>query len=152
MDLSGDLIKIAEKPRRDAVEYITDGKGKIRIMGALADAGRTGYPADRIRYFFRDGKGGGWQPLSAFDLVSHNGFDPFADDAESKRAIGLEKIDGRDAVDVVRLDGIGKGQTLIRHPYDDEDGLVRVGRDQCVFGATYITEHRQMALNDTSLE
>src|SRR3546814_2263766 len=54
MDLSGDLIKIAEKPRRDAVEYITDGKGKIRIMGALADAGRTGYPADRIRYFFRD--------------------------------------------------------------------------------------------------
>src|SRR3546814_9399749 len=77
-------------------------------MGALADAGRTGYPADRIRYFFRDGKGGGWQPLSAFDLVSHNGFDPFAVDAESNRAIGLAKIDGRDAVVAVRLDGTGK--------------------------------------------
>ena len=151
MDLSGDLIKIAEKPRRDAVEYITDGKGKIRIMGALADAGRTGYPADRIRYFFRDGKGGGWQPLSAFDLVSHNGFDPFAVDAESNRAIGLAKIDGRDAVVAVRLDGTGKGQTLFRHPHADVDGLVRVGRDQRVIGATYITDRRQMVLTDPRL-
>lgn len=151
VDLSGDLIKIAERPQRDAVEYITDGQGNIRIMGALTAAGRTGYPTDRIRYFFRDDKGGDWQPLSAFDLVRHNGFDPFAVDAESNRAIGLAKVDGRDAVVAVQLDGTGKGQTLFRHPQADVDGLVQVGRDQRVIGATYVTDRRQMKLTDPRL-
>src|SRR3546814_10732061 len=48
------------------------------------------------------------------------------------------KIDGRDAVVAVRLDGTGKGQTLFRHPHADVDGLVRVGRDQREIGRAHV--------------
>src|SRR3546814_6981848 len=87
--------------------------------------------------------------LSAFDLVSHNGFDPFAVDAESNRAIGLAKIDGRDAVVAVRLDGTGKGQTLFRHPHADVDGLVRVGRDQRVIRSEEHTSELQSLMRNS---
>src|SRR3546814_20222227 len=43
VDVTSGSIKIVEKPRRDAVEYITDGNGTVRVMGTHGAAGQPGY-------------------------------------------------------------------------------------------------------------
>ncbi len=151
MDVSQGTVKVVEKPRRDAREYITDGKGKVRVMGTQPMEGRTGNLSSTFRYFFKPAAGGDWQPLSSYDVVSREGFDPWAVDAATNRAIGFGRIDGRQAVMAVNLDGTGKGETLYRHPEVDVDGLVQVGRDRRVVGATYATERRQMVTTDPNV-
>lgn len=148
MDVSQGTVKVVEKPRRDAREYITDGKGKVRVMGTQPMEGRTGNLSSTFRYFFKPATGGDWQSLSSYDIVSREGFDPWAVDAATNRAIGFGRIDGRQAVMAVNLDGTGRGETLYRHPEVDVDGLVQVGRDRRVVGATYATERRQMVTTD----
>jgi dipeptidyl aminopeptidase/acylaminoacyl peptidase len=151
VDVTSGSIKIVEKPRRDAVEYITDGNGTVRVMGTHGAAGQTGYLSGMKRYFFRPAGGGDWEPLSTVNLRENEGFDPVAVDAATNRAIGFAKMDGRTAVVAVKLDGTGKGETLYRHPEVDVDGLVRVGRDQRVVGMTYATEKRHMVTTDAKV-
>ena len=151
MDATTGAVKVVERPRRDAVEYITDGKGKVRIMGAHGQKGQTGYLSGTVRYFFKPATGGDWQTLSALDVLTREGFDPMTVDAKSDRAIGFVKIDGRLAVSAVRLDGTGRGDILFRHPEVDVDGLVRVGREQRVVGATYATDRRKMVTTDAAV-
>ncbi len=151
MDVTVGSAKPVEKPRRDATEFITDGKGKVRIMGTQPMEGRTGNLSSIVRYLFKPAGGGDWQPLSSFDILSREGFDPWAVDAATNRAIGFGKIDGRQAVLAVNLDGTGKGETLYRHPEVDVDELVRVGRDRRVVGVTYATDRRQMVTTDPTV-
>ena len=152
MDVNSGAVKIVERPRSDTIQYISDGKGRVRIMGVQPMVGQTYNISSIIQYYFRSRDGGSWQPLSYYDTGTGEGFLPSAVDAESNRAIGFGKMDGRKAVIAVRLDGTGKGQTLYRHPEVDVDGLVRVGRDRRVVGATYATERRHMVTTDAGVE
>ncbi len=151
MDVTSGSVKIVEKPRPDAIEYITDGKGRVRVMGTQAEKGQTRYLSGEVRYFFKPRDGGNWQPLSTVDLLKDEGFNPVTVDAATDRAIGFAKVDGRKAVSAVRLDGSGRGEILFRHPEVDIDGLVRVGRDRRVVGATYATDRRMMEATDPAV-
>lgn len=151
MDITQGSVKVVEKPRRDAREYITDGKGQVRIMGTHPMEGRTGNLSSTVRYHFKPANGGGWQPLSSYDIISREGFDPWAVDAATNRAIGFGKVDGRKAVLAVNLDGTRKGETLYRHAEVDVDGLMQVGRDRRVVGVTYATDRRQMVTTDPNV-
>ena len=151
VDVTDGSAKTVEKPRRDAREFITDGKGKVRIMGVQPMEGQTGNLSGAVRYLFKPANGGDWQSLSSFDILSREGFDPWTVDAATNRAIGFGKIDGRQAVMAVNLDGTGKGETLYRHPEVDVDGLVQVGRDRRVVGATYATDRRRMVTTDANV-
>ena len=144
--------KIVEKPRADTIEYISDGSGQVRIMGLHAINRSTGYRDPAVRHLFRRQNSRDWEQLSAYDIASGMGFYPYAIDAATNRAIGFAKVDGRRAVVAVSMDGAAKPESLYRHPEVDIDGLVRVGRDQRVVGATYVTERRQMAITDPKVE
>src|SRR5690606_11105586 len=98
MDASGGSVRLDEKPHRDAIEYITDGRGKVRVMGTHAAAGQTGILSGLIRYFFKAEGGSDWQSLSTLDIRTREGFVPVAVDAATNRAIGFAKMDGRHAV------------------------------------------------------
>jgi len=151
MDVTEGSVKLVEKPRTDAIEYITDGRGSIRIMGVHGVNRSTGYRDPVVRHLFRRQNSRDWEQLSGFDIGSGAGFYPYAIDAATDRAIGFGKVDGRMAVLAVKLDGTGKGETLYRHPEVDVDGLVRIGRDQRVVGATYATERRHMVTTDAKV-
>jgi dipeptidyl aminopeptidase/acylaminoacyl peptidase len=144
--------KLVEKPRIDAIEYISDGGGKVRIMGVQTLNRSTGYRETAVRHLFRRKDSRDWEPLSSYDIGSDMGFYPYAIDVATERAIGFAKVDGRKAVVTVTLDGAAKAEPLYRHPAVDIDGLVRVGRDQRVVGATFVTERRQMAITDPKVE
>ncbi|MBL0916918.1 MAG: S9 family peptidase, partial [Sphingopyxis sp.] len=117
--ISDGSTKLVEKPRVDAIEYITDGGGKVRIMGLHATNRGTGYVSPIVSHLFRRQGSRDWEQLSSYDIASGMGFYPYAIDTATDRAIGFAKVDGRRAVVAVSLDGAAKPESLYRHPQVD---------------------------------
>ncbi len=130
-------------PNKQAVEFISDGHGAVRIMGLNPDRGATGYSSPKIKYLSRLAGGSDWRPLSDYDSLSEQGFNPYAVDRDTNSAIGLMKLDGRQALYRRSLDGSLTDTLIFAHPQVDIDGLIRIGRAQRVIGLTFATERRQ---------
>jgi dipeptidyl aminopeptidase/acylaminoacyl peptidase len=152
IDVDTATARSVEKPRRDATEFITDGRGVVRIMGSQPVEGQTYNYSPVVRYHFKRAGGSSWEPLATLNILTSEGFNPYVVDAATDRAIGFSLIGGREAVVAMKLNGSGETETLFSHPQVDVDGLVRVGRDQRVVGATYVTEKRQMVTTDPKVD
>lgn len=142
--------QMVEPGRRDASEYISDGRGVVRIMGMAEFRGDvlTGV----TRYFYRKPGERNWQPLSSHDANTQTGFNPYAVDPDLNVAYGIDKHEGRLAVFKVALDG-SNTRTLVHARSDvDVDGLVRVGRQRRVVGAAWTTDRAQARIFDPPLE
>lgn len=151
IDINTAAARRIEPPRRDAVEYITDGEGNVRIMGTQSLVGQTYQLSDTVRYFYRAQGGREWLPLTTYNVVSNEGFNPYVIDPVSNRAIGFAKVDGRQAVVSMALDGTGALQTMFSHPEVDIDGLIFAGSSRRVVGASYVTEQREAIVTDGEL-
>jgi dipeptidyl aminopeptidase/acylaminoacyl peptidase len=140
------------RPRRDAVEYITDGVGTIRIMGVRPIAG-TGYSSNVINYFYRRAEATEWEPLSKRELVgaTWKGFNPYAVDPKLNVAYGFEDAGGRRGLWRIALDGSMKRELVLSHPQVDVDGLMRIGRQQRVVGGSFATDKRTAVFFDKEL-
>jgi dipeptidyl aminopeptidase/acylaminoacyl peptidase len=141
-----------ENPRKDAIEFITDGHGRVRVMGTQPPQGAGGYDGRIINYYYRTPDADGWQPLSTLKTDGSDGFNPYAVDRDLNLAYGLARKDGRQAVFSIALDGSLKQQLVYAHPQVDVDGLVRIGRRNRVVGVTYATEKRQAEYFDPELK
>lgn len=150
-----DTLTLATKrvapPRRDAVEYISDGQGVVRIMG-MGERVAEHYSTGTVRYRYRKPGGGDWQALSEHDTATREGFNPFAVDSAANVAYGFKPLDGRLALYKKSLDGSGAETLVFSRPDVDVDGLVRIGRSQRVIGVTYATERRQAHYFDPEYE
>lgn len=133
-----------EPARRDAVRYMSDGRGKVRIM-AMQPAKDSGYAGRAINFLYRLPDAREWLPMNSYDVLSEEGFYPLAIDAGRNMVYGLKKKDGRKALYSVLLDGSLKGALVFAHPQVDIDDVVRIGRHRQVVGATFATDKRQAA-------
>jgi dipeptidyl aminopeptidase/acylaminoacyl peptidase len=140
-----------EAPRRDAVEYLSDGRGRIRIMG-ISGADQDGYSRDTTRYLYRPKDSKDWKPLAAYNSQSRDGFDPQAVDPELDIVYGFKKKDGRLALYSIALDGSNRETLIFSRPDVDVDGLVHIGRRKRVVGVTYATERRNAVFFDPALK
>ncbi len=129
-----------EPPRRDAIGYISDGHGHVRIVanGEITGRGITGV----IQYNFHPPGSEDLLPLSTFQTKDDSGFEPRAVDPERNVAYGFKKLDGRMALYSVALDPGRAEQLVYANPQVDVAGLVTLGRQHRVVGATYYTEFR----------
>jgi len=129
-----------EPPRREAVDCISDGRGHVRIVANLDVDGRgiTGI----IRYEFHPQGSEDLLPLSAFQTKDDSGFEPHAVDPELNVAYGLKKLDGRMALYSVALDSGRAEQLIYANPQVDVAGVITLGRQHRVVGASYFTEYR----------
>lgn len=134
-------IRSIEKPRPDAREYISDGKGAVRIIGLRA-TDSAGYDKVQLRYLYRPKTGGNWQSLSTVDGSGSN-FDPHRVDPVLDIAYGLKDKDGRAAAYKKALDGSGTETLLYAHPQVDVDGFLTIGRNRRTIGVTYATDKRE---------
>lgn len=141
IDTRTGAVKRVEAAQRDAVEYITDGYGDVRIKGVSPTTG-TGYNRGTVNYMYRAKGNRAWLPLSTYGVNDRSGFNPHTVDRATNSAYGLEKIDGRLAAVSYSLDGSLNRQLLYQHPNVDVDGLVGVGRRGRVIGATFATDKR----------
>ncbi len=142
-----------ERPSGRASEYITDGHGTVRIMGITA-ASDSGMLRGRTTYMYRKAGDRSWQPLSVVSDdggVSH-GFDPYAVDRDANVAYGFDDHGGRQALYRVALDGSLKRELVLDRPDVDVDSLIRIGRQQRVVGASFVTDRRERVIFDPALK
>lgn len=132
-----------ETAKRDAVRYLSDGRGTIRIMGMQPVKG-DGYAGRIVNYFYRQPGSRDWKPLGSYDVTTDAGFYPLAVDGRKNLVYGLKKKDGRKALFSAALDGSDRGALVYAHPQVDVDNVVRVGRDRRVVGATFATDKRRV--------
>jgi acetyl esterase/lipase len=133
-------VKRVEAPKPDAVEYISDGRGTVRIMATRES---TGHQLESKEIFlYRTPGSQEWHKLSDFDAMTHAGFYPVAVDPDLNIAYGFKKKDGRMAVYSVLLDGSLREQLVYANPDVDVDELRELGRREQIVGASYVTEIR----------
>ncbi|HEY0801549.1 MAG TPA: S9 family peptidase [Steroidobacteraceae bacterium] len=142
-----------ESPRDEVVEYISDGRGAVRIMGVESTRGvAEGYASGNINYFYRREGSQEWQKFGELVGAEHNGFEPNAVDHDRNLAYGFKKKDGRRALYSIALDGSLREDVVFARPDVDVEGLLRIGRRNRVVGVTYVTEFPQSAMFDPELE
>jgi len=124
------------RPRANAEDFLSDGRGNVRIMGIdQVDASGVDLTG-RENYLYRARNDGPWQPFA----VGQSGFDtsPIAVDGDSNSAYVLKQKDGRRAMYRVALDGSMKEELVLENPRVDVDDVLKLnGR---VIGATYTTD------------
>jgi dipeptidyl aminopeptidase/acylaminoacyl peptidase len=140
-----------EAPNRDAIYYLSDGHGNVRLMATQGFSNSTGQFESTVRFLYRPKDGGAWESLAETDVVTEEGFQPAAIDAATNRVYGFRKIDGRKAVVAMALDGSGTTSTIYAHPEVDVDDIIRIGRNGRIVGVSYATDQRHAVMTDAPL-
>lgn len=138
------------KPIAEATEFISDGKGAVRIVG-LGDY-RAGYNTGITKYRFRLPDNDKWQPLSDYDSQHFVGFNPAIVDAADNSVLGFEKLNGRFAVYRMKLDGTGHKTLVHKDDSVDVDNIETIGRARRPVGVSYATDRRYSVYFDKALD
>lgn len=143
---------VVEAPRATGYDYVTDGHGLTRIVGTRSRLA-SGYEGDEIVYKYRRADSKEWEPLSTVKVTGYqsSGFVPYAVDRDLNVAYGFDNADGRRALYKIALDGSLKRELVLARPDVDVDGLVRIGRQQRVVGASYATDRRHVSFFDPKI-
>jgi acetyl esterase/lipase len=133
-------VRHVEAARPDAVGYMTDGRGSVRIVGA-----RNAHTAGRqdsgiLTFSYRLPGSRDWHKLADYNEVDHGGFYPYAVDHDLNVAYGFKKKDGRLALYSVALDGSLREDLIYARPDVDVSDLIQIGRRKRVVGTTYSTD------------
>jgi dipeptidyl aminopeptidase/acylaminoacyl peptidase len=152
IDLETLKVTLVESARRDASEYITDGRGNVRIMEIPITTGEGQELTGRYQYRYRAVGSKEWKPLGEYNSQEKSGSYPVAVDAGSDSAYAIRRLNGRDALYLVKLDGSGAETLVASNPAVDIDGVVRVGRGQRVIGYTYATDGREIVYFDPEFD
>ncbi|MFC3597031.1 alpha/beta hydrolase family protein [Sphingobium scionense] len=143
--------KRIEQPQTLAVEYISDGRGTVRVMGLQENKG-SGYAKGTIRYLYRPLGKGEWSDLATYNFSDRTGFNPYAVDAEKNIVYGFERIDGRSALVSIELDSGLKKSVVYAHPTVDVNRLVQVGRERRVVGVGYSEDDYRVVYFDEQVK
>jgi acetyl esterase/lipase len=143
-------VNRVEEARKNAWEYLSDGRGAVRIMGLGQNDG-NGRDTGVVSYRYRTRDSREWKVLGDFNTVTEVGFNPHAIDCERDAVYGFRKKDGRWALYRIKLDGSLAEELVYARPDVDLDRLVRVGRRNRVVGVSYVTDVRHSVYFDEEL-
>ena len=147
IDLSNLKITTIERPAEDAQDYLTDGRGNVRIM-TLAKAAGDGALTGVYKIKYRRAGSDKWE-----DFQSNDGGDsPVAVEAGTDSALVLAKSEGRDALYRVKLDGTRARTLIASNKQVDIDSVVRLGNGQKVIGYTYVDDRRRTVYFDPEIK
>ena len=141
VDLTTFKFSTVEKPRSGADNYMSDGRGNVRVYtfhDKAGDAQLTG----RMEIKYRKANSGDWLDLASYDNSTGEGLYPLAIDADTDSLYALRKMNGRDALVRVKLDGSKAEAVVASNPQVDIDNVIRLGSGQRVIGYTFADERR----------
>ncbi|MCL6697849.1 S9 family peptidase [Sphingomonas sp. NSE70-1] len=140
-----------EPPRPEYDDFVTDGRGHVRIRTDYAEDS-SGILSGQVKYQYRGANGGDWQALGTYDQRNENGMQPLAIEAESNSLFYTQKLNGRDALYRMVLDGSNKPELVAKNDAVDIDGVTRFGRGQKVIGYTFATDKREVVYFDREFD
>lgn len=146
--------RTVEQPKGDAVDYVSDGHGNVRLM-ALKPRDSSGYFRNQTKYFYRKKDSKQWLPLVTETFTAEGlgiGFRPLAVDRDLDVAYGFDAHEGHTALFKMALDGSMKRELVFARPDTDVDDLVKIGRQRRVVGAGFATDRRQTEMFDPALQ
>jgi hypothetical protein len=141
-----------EPPRADAVGYISDGHGNVRIMSLQVVGNSRGQWSGVVKCLYRMGDSREWRELGNYDEINRTGFRPVAIDAAENVALGYEKKAGRLALYKVALDGSTREELVYERPEVDVGYLIDIGRRQRTVGIEYATDRSHVYYFDPAIE
>ncbi len=106
-------VKNIIAPRRDAFEYLSDGRGTVRIMGTVEES-TSGYASGRFSYFYRPVGSADWHKLSVYDERDRSGFEPLAVDPSLNVAYGFRRDNGHRCLYSIKLDDSLEEHLILR--------------------------------------
>jgi dipeptidyl aminopeptidase/acylaminoacyl peptidase len=139
-----------ERPGTSATNFISDGLGNIRLMTTTTTI--EGYLKGVETHFYRTREKRDWEKLGVnTDMDGSKNPDsivPLAVDPIINAAYVLQRLDGRQALYRIALDGSMKKELVFASRLVDVEDVIRVGRGGRVIGASYVTERRQIEYFD----
>lgn len=143
VDTNTGRARTLEKPKDEAVEYITDGEGNVRVMGMRTKLGRTERNSGEIKYFYKSKTDDDWVSMGELNYSDRKGFNPYAVDPQTNRVYGFETVNGRKALVAKKLDESLTSEVMFAHDKVDVDQLIRIGRKRRIVGAGYAVDVRE---------
>lgn len=152
IDVSNGKRKATVLPDKDAVNYIADQYGNVRIK-VRHPVDSDGVLVGNRVYYYRSTSGGAWLRIGENGVEGQVGgqFVPVAVDSDRDIAYGFGTKDGYDAIYSVSLAGDGVVKLLAGRSDVDVDHLIRIGRQRRVVGTSYATDRRTIDYLDPEL-
>lgn len=141
-----------EPPRAGVGDYMTDGRGNVRLQSLVDWNLNTGQLTGLESYRYRLPGGKEWVDLGQFNGLTRQGIQPLAVDADRDALFALQRINGRDALVQIALDGSRSSTMIAQNGQVDIDGVVRIGRGQRVIGYTFADERRRIVYFDPEFD
>ena len=151
IDLSSLKVTPIESANADAEQYLTDGRGNVRVMG-LAKTTGGGELTGVYKFKYRRAGSDRWEDFSDYYETNDSGDLPIAVEAASDSAFVLAKTDGRDAFYRVKLDGTRARTLIASNNQVDIESVVRLGNGQKVIGYTYVDDRRRTVYFDPEIK
>ena len=142
---------VVEPARGDVGHYMSDGRGNVRVItswsfngdGYLTGVGTTRYRKPGSRE---------WIELGDYSAVTREGVYPLAVDADRNALFARQRLNGRNALVQIALDGTKATSIIAQNDRVDIDDVVRFGRGQRVIGYTFADERRKVVYFDPEFE
>jgi dipeptidyl aminopeptidase/acylaminoacyl peptidase len=152
LDLDSGKSSEVEPPKDEVGGYMTDGRGNVRLISFPGFNYNTGMMTgvDRFRYRLKGSKD--WVDLAQYNQVTREGLYPLAIDGERNAVFARQRMNGRDALVQLALDGSRASTLIAKNDQVDIDGVVSFGRGQRVIGYTYADEQRHIVYFDPEFE
>ena len=141
-----------ERPGNDTSDYVSDGTGNVRIMNVSLHT-ESGLEKGENVFSYRLPDDRQWRPLGKYTMDRAGGgrgtgIWPQAIDPKLNAAYVLEANGDRQGLFRITLDDSLKKELVVANDKVDVDGVVTIGRNGRVIGATYATDRRYIQYFD----
>lgn len=153
VDVTNGRRRIEVYPDADAVRYIADQAGNVRIKVRHPRDRSTGVLREERSYYYRPKGESEWKLLSEEELGvgARAEFVPVAVDSSLDIAYGFATKDGYDAIYKVSLADPGDPELVAAQAGAEVDSLIRIGRQRRPVGVSYATEKRVIDYFDPAI-
>jgi len=140
-----------EPPDRTASGYMTDGHGNVRLR-VREKATNDGTLIGVTSFAYRVPGSREWKQLGEYDSRTDTGIYPLGIEAESNSVFVLQKLNGRDALYRVSLDGSASSSLVAKNDTVDIADISRFGRGQKVIGYSYADDRTRTVYFDPEFQ
>lgn len=150
IDIAETKIRQVEPPRSLVTTYLTDGQGNVRVqvLEDIFDGRLTG----KTRYKYRRSGSKDWEELGESGVGAATDIYPVAVEGQGNTVFILKRLNGRDALYRVALDGTKTMTLVASNPKVDIDGVVRLGKGQKVVGYTFTDTSGEVRFFDQEID